>query len=670
MNSCINVHWKFKPLNESAAERIHHEAGLSPLLSRLLILRGISAINQVKEFLDPELQPLPDPFLFSEMQTAIDRILLAKEKNQRILIHGDYDVDGVTGTCILLETLWDLGIQAEHYLPDRLSEGYGLHTHHIPKFAGEYDLLVTVDCGATAHEALREAQRLGLDAIVADHHDPGAERPPALAILNPLNPEESYPSKCLCGAGVAWKLACALRAASSNRGSETNQLELAALGTVADVVPLVQENRVLLARSWECFRRMDRPGLSALMELSNIVPSQIDAAAIGFRIGPRLNAAGRMDSPESALELLITRDETRARELARWLHELNDRRRSVEKNVFDEASAIIEQNRLLDRCSRVLMASGNGWHRGVLGLAAQHLVKRYGRPVFLLSRENDKVFGSARSVDGIDLIPILHRLQPYTLSCGGHAGAAGMKMEFQRLNQFEQGLYAAAEEVWPAIITPPLQLDASLVLEQIDGHLMADLQRLHPFGHGNEEPVFYARASLDGFAASIVGNNHLRIKLRHPRGMIDAVGFGMGGRLEKLSGNEIELAFHCRANEYRGRKSIDLHLLDFAAFSRPVDIAAPNPSPSSGILDRNRLGRIYRLLDQSADENRQLVRQNAYVLVQLEKCSKNEFDTVLKIFSEIDLLALDGDKIQMKAVAEKKDLSDSPTYRSLAVKST
>lgn len=658
--------WKIKPILDSVIQQFGANAGLSPLLSRLLALRGIETPEHAKAFLSPAEQEIPNPYLFREMQGAVDRIQQAIERRERVLIHGDYDVDGVTGTCILLETFREFGLDPDYFLPGRMDAGYGIQVETIREKAGDYDLLVTVDCGMGAMEAIRAANDAGINVIVTDHHSAGDERPPALAVINPVWPSETYPCKHLSGAGVAWKLASAIYERFSRFSGAERYLDLAALGTVADVVPLLGENRTLLARALEMFHRAERPGLQALMELSKVIPTQIGPQDIGFRLGPRLNAAGRMDDPRLALELLLTNDEAKAMELARLLHQLNAQRQSVETKILKEACDRIEQERLLDRSARVLLVTGEKWHRGVLGIVAARLTQIYQRPVFLLSREEEIVIGSARSVEGVNLIPLLDAIRPHSVSCGGHAGAGGLKILPDRLSPMERALYDAADEIAAPADQSPLWLDAAIPLEQIDTAFMNEIKQMEPFGEGNEEPVFYGKAAMNGMGPRIVGNNHLRLTLRHPRGTIAAIGFGQGDKLETLRGTEVELAFCCRWNEYQGRRDIDLHLRDIRpAQAAALSVSAPKPARTGFAWDRASLGKVYKLLEKSCNEEKTIALQNAYLLVQLEKIARPDFDRIVKIFSEIGLLVIRDGMIIIQDVKEKRNLTDSPTYRAI-----
>lgn len=688
----------------NAARTLQQEAGLSPLMARLLHLRGVQTPGEADSFLNPGPEAILDPFLFSEMDAAVDRIQHAIEAGQRILIHGDYDVDGITSSAIMLETLRELGAETSVFLPNRLTDSYGLQSEAMPRFAEQADLLITVDCGTTAVDAIEEARRLGLDVIVTDHHDPGPERPPALAVLNPMRDEERYPSQCLSGAGVAWKLACALRQSLLGEDGIDSQLELAALGMVADVMPLTGENRAILKRALPRFADADRPGLSALLEVAKIAPARVTATDIGFRLGPRLNAAGRLEDPMLALELLITPDEARAQELAQTLQQLNQKRQGEERKMIDAACKRIEAEGLLDRSDKLLFIAESNWPRGVIGLAASRLARKYNRSAFVLTIENDEAHGSARAADGHNLIPLLDQARPHARSCGGHEAAAGMRVETARLDDFAEALYQAAEEHCKTPASRSIWVDAPLPLERVNEDWMGELNRLEPFGQGNDEPVFFARARLNGYGARVVGNNHLQATFEHPRGSIASIGFGMGDKLELLNGGgEIELLFHCRHDEYQGRKDIKLHLVDL----RPAETssistaseestasdsdAAPAQNneantreanetaysispvmqqtvqlevdPANSSLDRESLGTIYRLLTKCADEQKRIRRENAWLLAKLQKVSEDDFNLALQIFSEIGLLRISDVEIELVEASEKKDLSSSPTFK-------
>jgi single-stranded-DNA-specific exonuclease len=688
--------WKIKSVDEQAVQLLSEQSGLSPLLSKLLVLRGIREVNQCNHYLAPNPAHFHDPFLFQDMKTAVLRVMKAIETEERVLIHGDYDVDGIASTCLLLEVLQELGLQPNFFIPNRLSEGYGIQVENIAEFAKEYDLLITVDCGINSWEAVELANQNGLDVIITDHHEPGAVKPNAIAVINPMCKDETYPFKYLCGAGVVWKFAAALRIHAGLSDELLDQIELAALGTVADVVPLQGENRTLVSLALQRFATCFRPGLTALMDVAKVSAHHIDTEALAFRIAPRLNAAGRMGEAQSALLLLYSQDEDESAELAQKLNQLNQQRQAIEKKVLEEAIQCIEQDHRNERSRHILVVIGNDWHLGVLGIVAARLQSRYGKSTFVLSLEEGVAHGSARALDGVDLVPILDGVREHTLSCGGHASAAGVRVEEIHLPSFEQALYQAAERVCAGMAEPALLIDAQVPLEQIDHSLMNELLRLQPYGEGNEEPIFAARSRMNGYGARIVGNGHLRLSLQHPRGAMDAIGFNMAPVLESLGDGELELVFRCRYNEFQGRKSINLHLLAIrpSTPSSPSTAAmpprqplasAPKPVAPAGkpvpsvrklepytpktpgnpavTLDRKTLGTIYRLLQKSKSEDNTLNYKNVFLFSKLTKTTNEQFKTALQVFVELGFLKISGEKITMLEVENKRDLTESPTFR-------
>lgn len=382
-----------------------------------------------------------------------------------------------------------------------------------------------------------------------------------------------------------------------------------------------------------------------------------------------------MEHPSYALNLLLTTEADEGLKLARYLDKLNQQRRTIEQKIFREACSQVEQKRLNERSPYVLVITGQDWHRGVLGILASKLVQKYRKSVFLLNLEGEIAFGSARTVEGANLIPLLNDARPHAIACGGHADAAGMKVEQKDLALFEQALYESAERHWKKIPETPLWLDASLSLEQIDDHFMHELAGLKPFGKGNEEPVFYTRGKLNGSGPRIVGNNHLRLSLQHARGQFSCIGFSMGNKIETLQGSEVELAFRCRYNQYQGRREINLNFLDIRSLDSTLYLqetcgvqnshTRPDRKMESIRPTRSRLGLIYKLMQNAADENNQLPREFAYMLGHQKQISREEFENAITIFSEIALLKFDDSKITLLSVEGSKDLNDSSTFKKL-----
>jgi len=672
--------WKMRPFDPDLADRLVADLSISPLVARLLVQRGISDPVQARTFLEPSQDVLHSPFLFSEIEQAIERIALARERGERVVIHGDYDVDGISGTAVLLETLWELGVETEYFLPHRIEDGYGVATERIRELAGQFNLMITVDCGTTAVEPIRLARERGMDVIVTDHHQPGGERPAASAVLNPVREEEEYPFPDLSGSGVAYKLSCALR--ESLLGMETPEkegLDLAALGTVSDVVPLVEENRTIVSWALDLLRAEQRPGIKALLDVSYSSPKDIDSTTMGFRIGPRINALGRMGDPRAAVELLVTRDEVRAYEIASEMHRLNGKRQALEKQVLREATQVVAREGLLEGEPPLIVVGGDGWHRGVIGIVAARLVEQYGRPVVLLSREDGVYHGSGRSVPGKNLASILESVRPLLLSGGGHEGAIGMKMDEARFAELRDNMTQHAKRVWGEHIDlPPLWVDAEIPLEQVDHPLIEELKVLAPHGESNPAPVFLFRGDASARGGQIVGNNHLRLTFAHSRGYIESIGFGLGDRLSSLKLDSLEIAASPTIRTFQGRSQIQLRIVDIRnsehrsapevtttnRVSRTVETQTAG-TVAQPALNRQRLGVVFRLLRSTATDD-VASRKQLYQKCAEENISKEEAYLALIIFAEIGLVRIRGDRIELLSVDGKRDLAESMTYRRLS----
>jgi single-stranded-DNA-specific exonuclease len=693
--------WKSRSFHEPVVQELATALGISPLLARLLAIRGITTPNGAKTFINPQEQPLHDPFLFTEMKPAVERIIEAAKRGERVMIHGDYDADGVTSTCVLIEALWDLGIEADYFLPNRLTEGYGMQMATVEEIAKEYPLLITVDCGTTNVKETARANELGMDVIITDHHDAGPERPPAIALINPVAPGEVYPNRYLSGAGVAWKLAQAIRQQADMLDDPLEGIETAVIGLVADVMPLIGENRTIVLKALERMPHCSRPGLLALFEASKLSPHGMTTRDIGFKLGPRLNAASRMDHPDSALKLLLSDDEDEALELAKNLNSLNAKRQNVVKTMMDEVCQRIEADGLHKRSDKLLVVSGNNWQRGVLGILAQKLTERYGKPVFLFAIEDDGLaHGSARAFGSASLIPLLNHARPEAVDCGGHEHAGGMKAEVHKLDTIESLLYEAAEKNWINIEPEPIWVDAHVPLERIDMDFINEMKMLEPYGNGNDEPVFYARAAINGYGARIVGNNHLRLSLEHQRGAINAIGFGLGNKLDVISAGHVEFVYQPGINSYQGTDEIQIKLIDIRAYvqmpaevhSKPQSPVKPqspikpqprsNPQPKSSLpkrdvttfnYDRDSLLKMHNILKLHFDEMPQMPQNGLYLFIRAKQqksddktfyqsITEEQLTNTVLIFSEIGLVKIDDGMIRWNTVAQKKQLSDSPTF--------
>ena len=524
-------------------------------LHRLLMGRGIDSEEAARRFLNPEAGQLRDPFLLSDMRPAVDAIRSAIAAGKTICIYGDYDVDGVCAASILSLWLQGQGADARVYLPSRHSEGYGLNEPAIREIAGWAQMLVTVDCGVTSVELVQLAKSLGLSVVVTDHHRPGDSLPDC-PVVNPQLAD--YPFGGLCGAGVAWKLVWAL-----SGEMPLPLIDVAALATVADVVPLTDENRVIVALGLQSINRAPRPGIAALMEVAGLNGKPLTATGIAFQLGPRLNAGGRLGSAMRALELVTAADPARARELAEALDEENTRRRDVESAILRDAQRQLQDFDFI--AHRAIVLCGADWNPGVIGLTASRLVEQYHYPVILLADQGDKLTGSCRSIEGVDIHAALTGCADTLLRYGGHRQAAGLTLAPDRLNDFIRALdrwLHANVDPWAYVPVKPY--DAELDFEAVNPGLIAALEALQPTGFGNPAPVFRARAEVVEARPVGLEGAHLRLTLAQNSHRLPGIAFREGHRAQALQAtlgrNPMDALFVPKLNTYLGRVSAQLEV--------------------------------------------------------------------------------------------------------------
>ncbi len=532
----------------------------------LLAGRGYGDPDDAKRFLRPLLEHLHDPALLADGTRAAERLARAVERHETILVHGDYDVDGVCATALYTRWLRALGADVVPFVPHRLRDGYDFGEAGLDaaRRAGAA-LILTADCGTVAHEPVRRAREEGRDVIVTDHHSVGAALPPASALVNPQRPDCAYPDDGLCGTGVAFKM-CELvgRALGADTGALHAYLDLVALATVADLVPLQGENRVLVRHGLRRFATTGVPGLAALLDVSGVEPAGVTAGRLGFVVAPRINAAGRIGDSADALRLLLTEDGPEATELARKLDELNRRRQDEDRRTLDEALEILDAGYDPERDFGVVLAA-EGWHPGVIGIVASRIVERIHRPTVLLALDGEAARGSARSIPGFNLYEAVAACANHLRRFGGHRQAAGMDVDRASVPAFREAFNAEARRRLSEVdLRPVLRLDAELPLAAADLQLVHWLEYLGPHGIGNPRPVFMARGiRLDG--ARIVGETHLKVGLRHETGAVDAIGFGLAGRHPPDGlGPEgrYDVLFKLERNEWRGTARVQAQILD------------------------------------------------------------------------------------------------------------
>jgi single-stranded-DNA-specific exonuclease len=544
-------------------------AGVPELVVSLLQHRGLTGLDDIKAFLEPNPAALRKPDLLPDIARATERITAALERRERILVYGDYDVDGVTGTALLVSVLAQLGADVSCYLPARETEGYGFSlkgAEHCRE--NGVRLVITNDCGTGDRTALAAARDAGIDVIVTDHHElkAGAEPLPAFAFVNPKRPDSAYPFRELAGVGVAFKLAWSVLAALGRPKSElTSLLDLVGLGTMADVVPLVDENRVIARLGLSAIRHSPRPGIRALVEVARLKGRSLASHEIGFMLAPRINAAGRVGRAEQAVRLLLSSDEATARQIAAELDGLNRQRQALEEEIFSQAIEKVNARRLAER--RALVVAGSGWHEGVIGIVAARLVEEFYRPSIVVALKGDRGKGSGRSIAGFNLHQALEHCAAHLVGFGGHRYAAGLVVEPYKLPRFEQALIEYADQLPEDVYQPSLQVEAVAHLDEIDRDLMAALDRFEPFGPDNPPPLF-ASLGLEvvGYPRR-VGKDHLKFRVRSGERVLEAIAWGRSRELLNLrigEKNHLDICYTVGRRTYADKTSIQLTIRDLA----------------------------------------------------------------------------------------------------------
>lgn len=565
----MQIQWDILEPDENLVRRIQERLNCHPVTAAVIANRNLDSPEKAVEFLQPAMSDLPSPFLLSGMRTAVERICHALENRKKILVIGDYDADGVTATAVMVDFLKAAGGHVDFHLPHRIHEGYGFDPSHVVQLARPLgaDLIITVDCGSTSHRAVEAATRFGIDTIITDHHHIEEAPPPAHAVINPQKTGEPEELSHLAGVGVAFYLAIALRAALRDRGWWRDRPEpnlkalcdLVAVGTVADIVPLIGVNRILTRAGLQEINHRRRPGVQALLDIAGVSRGAVTSEDIAFRLAPRINAAGRISHAKSAMDLLSAGDAATAEKLAETLNDLNQRRQAIEEQIFNEIVNRMESRPDLLQRRSILMAADN-WHEGVLGIAAAKLAARYNRPVVLISTRNGIAKGSGRSIPGIDLFQVLSQCTHLLDRFGGHRLAAGLSLDPAKIhelrNVFETAVNAVAAE---DEMVPRRIIDAELSFDQITPQLLDELEQMEPFGSKNPPPVFRA-GQVHVKSGMILKQRHRRMRLvqgNTSAPAINAVQFNLPPDSPRPDFFQ-RLAFRLQWNRYRGAKEIQL----------------------------------------------------------------------------------------------------------------
>ncbi len=563
----ISKRWIVRESDAQQVDSLVRSLNVSPTIAALLVSRGCADETSARRFLKPSHDQLHDPYLMKGVREAVARLLKAIDAGERILVYGDYDVDGTTGTAVLLRALNLLGARAGFHVPHRFTEGYGIQQPALEKACAEgYKLVISVDCGIRAHDPLYWARDNGLDVIITDHHlpDEGEGVPPAYAVLNPNQEGCSYPDKNLAGVGVAFKLVHALFRERGREAQVNSFLKIVAIGTVADVAKLTGENRAIVALGLHDLAQATNPGLRALMEICGCGDgSGMTAYDIGFRIGPRINAAGRMDAARAVVELFGTRDRAEAKRLATQLDTRNQERQEVQQQIVELAIKELEGGTFDAANSYVAVIAGEGWHRGVIGIAASKISERINRPCVVLSIDDEVAHGSARSIEPYHLLNGLTSCADLFDKFGGHSHAAGITLKRNQIDELRRRLNQhAAAHLSAEDLQPCVYIDAELPTQEISFELVAQLKDLEPYGAGNPRPTFLARNLCIVAEPRLIGERHLKMNLRGPQGRQLETIWWNGAEQANALKNGAEMVYTIETSKWNGETFLQLSVQD------------------------------------------------------------------------------------------------------------
>ncbi len=580
--------WLINRTNKEFVDYLSSITNISPVLAQILINRSLKTPDTINSYFSSDINSLEDPFKLSGMHSTVERINAAVRSGEKILIHGDYDADGTTATAILVNSIKRLGGDIHYIIPSRFNNGYGFGESAV-KIAKDKNigLIITVDCGITSFESVEIANNYGIDVIITDHHEPKRIKdcdlnikdyknavsntttidsyllPNAYCIVNPKVQSSHFNEKSaeqsstvdLSGAGIAFKLACALF--SGRLDKITDLLDIAAIGTIADVVPLLGENRIIVKEGLKILHSSKRPGIRALMDVCGMGNKSIESQTLSYTVIPRINAAGRMDDANDVVKLLITESNEEAKKIALWLNNLNSERQKVEEFVLNSVINQIKHNGYKD----VIIAANEGWHEGVLGIVASKIAEKYNMPAFIFSIKDGVAKGSARSISSYDICEGINFSSDYLIRFGGHKQAAGLMLKADSLSLFEQKLNEHIKNnLSDEDLMATISIDAGVELRDINFSLLSQLSLLAPFGYGNPKPLLGAKGLMSKYL-QVVGKNHLKMKLGHNGYFLDAISYSQGGLISKVSSSEkIDVVFTPEINEYNGSKSIYLNV--------------------------------------------------------------------------------------------------------------
>lgn len=556
--------WMYSKFDSDKVKSVAEENNISELLARILLNRSFEDKDSIDVFLHPKIDNLYDPFLMNDMQIAVDTIIEACNNNEKITIYGDYDVDGITSVAVLKMFFADMGIEAEHYLPSRLEEGYGLNNNALDKIAANgTKLLITVDCGISAYEEVEYAKSLGMKVIVTDHHECPAVLPNALAVIDAKRPDSTYPFNSLAGVGATFKLIQAISyKLEFDRKRYLKYIDIVALGTIADIVPLIDENRIIVNFGLILMKQTRNIGLQALIRVSGYEAGDaLNSTSVSFGLAPRINASGRMGKADLALELLLEKDMDKAYKIALELSETNKERQDVEKAIIDEALNIIERDKLYEK--DIIVVYNENWHHGVIGIVASKITELYYKPSILISIEDGVGKGSGRSVEGFDLHEALSNCTDLLLKFGGHEMAIGLSIAEENLEKFAEKVEQIAKEKGTKDLQATVKVDAEVSAEDISYQTLQEIELLKPFGEANPAPIFaYKNVKVDGVRL-LSNEKHLKLTLKDGTHVFDAIAFNMGNKKYSIKiGDKVDVLHSIELNKFNGIEKIQLNVKD------------------------------------------------------------------------------------------------------------
>ncbi len=556
----MNKKWEVYEEKEQLIEKITKENNLSPLLASVLANRGITDMQDIQAFLEPTRNDFHDPFFMPDMKLAVDRILTAINNQEKVIIYGDYDADGITSITVLKQFLSERGLEVGFYIPNRLEEGYGLNKQAIENIKNQgYSLMITVDCGISGVDEIEYAISLGMEVIVTDHHEPGEQIPKCLAVIDAKRKDNKYPFNQLAGVGVVFKLIQAISIELKLDEKEfLKYLDIVCVGTISDIVPLVDENRVIAKLGLKLIQVTKNIGLKTL--LNSIGYRQIDSTAISYGVAPRINACGRMGAEKEALNLFLTKNLQEAREITTKLNQYNMERQTIEKAIFNEAVLKIEENEKDKSC---IILGSEGWHHGVIGIVASKVTDIYFKPSILICFEGEKGKGSGRSIPGFDLHEALTNCSTYIEKFGGHSMAIGINVKKENFEKFKQQFENYAQKSHIDDIIPIIKIDKGIELKQINLQIVKELNLLQPYGEANKVPLFLLCNLKIQAIRSLSEGKHLKLKLVQDNFVLDAIGFNMGDQVQNyMIGDKVDLVGSLEVNSFNGNDQIQINLKD------------------------------------------------------------------------------------------------------------